>query len=242
VQLYAAPAELAAAAGAYLAEGFAAGLSSLVVATADHAGLFDTELRDQGWDPEKLVASGQLVVLDAETTLASIMDGGEMPSHARFNEVVGGQLDAIELKTTARPVRVFGEMVDVLCARRQQDAAAALEDLWNELGLRRSFALLCGYHVDLFDPSTQAGLLPSVCSAHTHVQASPDHERLHEAVDAALISELGPTLSTKVYALVSRQSREQHIPLAQRALMWVTANMPGTAPRILATARSEYLG
>lgn len=52
---------------------------------------------------------------------------------------------------------------------------------------------------------------------------------------------LGPTQTGQVYALVGEQIREGRFPLPQLALMWVSANMPVRADRILASARSYYL-
>ena len=45
----------------------------------------------------------------------------------------------------------------------------------------------------------------------------------------------------KVYLLVGERIREARVPVAQLVLMWVSANMPGLADRILASARTHYL-
>jgi hypothetical protein len=138
-------------------------------------------------------------------------------------------------------VRVFGEMVDLLCVRGRQDAAFALEDMWNDLGRRRSFSLLCGYHLDVFDRESQARTLPQVCRMHSHVLPAPDPARLQRAVDLALEEVLGASEAGKVYVVVGRQLRADRVPTAQVLLMWISENMPALAERVLASARARYL-
>src|ERR1700694_5575170 len=41
------------------------------------------------------------------------------------------------MKIAGSNVRIFGEMVNILCEQGETDAAAALEELWNDLGRRK---------------------------------------------------------------------------------------------------------
>ena len=41
--------------------------------------------------------------------------------------------------------------------------------------------------------------------------------------------------------LISRQARKERVPLAQLILMWLSANRPSLADRVLASARVHYL-
>jgi len=93
----------------------------------------------------------------------------------------------------------------------------------------------------VFDLATQTGLLPHVCAEHSHVLPAADPERLSRAVDLALDDVLGHEDAGKVYLLVGERIREARVPAAQLVLMWVSANMPGLADRILASARTHYL-
>ncbi|OXH85026.1 hypothetical protein CA830_29965, partial [Burkholderia multivorans] len=68
-----------------------------------------------------------------------------------------------------RPVHAFGEMVAVLCARGQPDAALRLEALWNELIERHRFSLYCGYPHDAFPGAEQSTLFRHVCALHRRV-------------------------------------------------------------------------
>jgi hypothetical protein len=239
VQIYEQPDELAGSVTAYLSAGFEANAAAIVIATAEHWPLFREGLQSQGHPTEALQASGELVVLDAETTLERLMDG-DAPSAAAFEEVIGGMLDDTAARFPEREIRAFGEMVDVLWKRGQRDAALALEDLWNDLGRRRPFALLCGYQLDVFDPAIQRTALPSICGAHTAVLPTSDPERLDQAVGVALEEVLGRDQSGKVYLLAAADGNRHGIPDSQRALMWASANAPRLSERILRNARWHY--
>ena len=239
VQLYAHDDELVESVGAYLAAGFDLSEPAVVVATPGHTRLFAERLADCGWNAEELVDRGLLVLRDADVVLASLLDDGK-PSPVLFEHVIGSLVDELSARFPGRQVRAFGEMVDLLCKRGDRPAAAELEELWNRLGERRRFSLLCAYRVDLFDSDAQLSLLPQICQAHTHVQPGGDVARLGLAVGAALEQELGGEAAA-VYAQIPRSvGGTKFLPVAERALMWVSANMPGRAERILASARARY--
>ena len=52
---------------------------------------------------------------------------------------------------------------------------------------------------------------------------------------------LGSVEAGKVYASVGNQIRRGRVPSPQLVLMWVRANMPALADRILASARKRYV-
>jgi hypothetical protein len=166
--VYASDDELADAVGAYLASGFDLSEPAIVLATPEHADVFAERLGACGWDTAELEDRGLLLRRDAEATLERILDDGR-PSPRRVEEVIGGTIDETSRRFPGRQVRVFGEMVDLLCLRGDSLAAAELESHWNRLFQRRRFSLLCGYRRGLFlgEPS----LLADVCGAHTHVRA-----------------------------------------------------------------------
>jgi hypothetical protein len=241
VQIYADLEVLAGSVATYLARGFEAGEPAVVVATAEHAEHFLGALAAAGWDASRIGREAFLRVENAEATLAAIMQGGTRPSRAAFEQIVGGLLDDAAKVAPGRETRAFGEMVDLLCERGDTHAAAELEELWNDLGRRRRFSLLCGYRLDVFDRAAQVGTLPDVCRAHSHVLPASDSARLARSVDLALEEVLGAAEAGKVYALVGEQIRRGRVPSPQLVLMWVSANMPALADRILASARKRYL-
>lgn len=239
VQIYADAEELGASVAEYLAAGFDTGCPAVLVATPDHARRVRAALAARGWSERRLEAAALLRVEDAEATLDRILDE-RRPSPAAFESVVGGLIDAASERFPDADVRVFGEMVDLLCRRGERAAAAELEELWNRLGRSRRFSLLCGYRLDVFDRASQTGVLPEVCRAHSHVLPAADTGRLAHAVDLALEDVLGPAEAGKVYALVGAQIREARVPAPQLVLMWVSENMPALADRVLASARARY--
>ena len=128
----------------------------IIVATAQHR-----EALQQVLTPEQ-TTHDKLRFFDAEEQLSKFMVA-EWPSELRFRQVVEGML------RQAGPVRIFGEMVAVLWARRYTWAALRLEALWNKLLKEHSFALLCAYPMS--DLSTDRKSLQAISRLHTHVHA-----------------------------------------------------------------------
>jgi len=238
VQVYAELDELAESVAGYLATGFAVGEPAVVIAMAEHQETFVTALAGTGWDADLLRDAGLLLTLDAEETLAALYEDGRL-SAAVFERVIGGVIDATAERFPDLRIRAFGEMVDLLTARGDPDAAAELEKLWNQLMKTRSFSLLCGYRLDVFDPVSQ-GMLPTVCSAHTHVLPAYDMPRLDRAVHAALDQVLGAANSRMVQEIVRDDPERNSAPDSEQMLMWVSSRMPRHAERVLAMARANY--
>jgi DcmR-like sensory protein len=239
VQVYGDVDDLVESVALYLGSGLAAGEPALLVASAEHRPLYLRRLDERGCDTRALIAAGLLRVEDAGEMLSAIMAEGR-PSATAFEDVVGGCIDELAERFPGPAPRVFGEMVDILCARGEAAAAHSLEDLWNSLAHSRAFSLLCGYELDVFDPATQAGTLSAVCTTHSRVRAAADPARFALAVDQALEDVLGADGAGKVYVVVGEQDRDERTPTAQQVLMWVSANMPALAERILASARARY--
>jgi hypothetical protein len=241
VQIYGEVGELAESVARYYAAGFDAGEPGVLIATASHRERFEAELAARGWDWERLSQAGLLVSVDAEETMNAFLRADGFPSAGAFEAVIGTLLDNVAAAFPGKHVRAFGEMVDVLCERGETEAANSLEELWNSLTQSRPFfSLLCGYRLDVFDLAAQTNVLPDVCRTHSHVHPAADAARLAYAVDLALDDVLGPVEAGKVFSLVGSQIREDRVPTAQLALMWVSEHMPGLAGRILAAARTRY--
>jgi MEDS: MEthanogen/methylotroph, DcmR Sensory domain len=107
----------------------------LVIVTPHHRKRFYTTLTSEHLLNEKLM------FWDVEEVLELFMVD-DCPDETEFMQVMG---------TILRPacdtgcVRVFGEMVAVLCTETNTGAALRLEELWNALGMRYDFSLLCAY-------------------------------------------------------------------------------------------------
>jgi hypothetical protein len=239
VQLYDDVGELARTVAAFLDAGFDVGAPALVIATADHRRHFEESLAAAGRDVAELERRGLLRQADAEELLDAFMDG-DLPSPERFATVVGREVDELAARSPERTIRAFGEMVDVLWKRGQERAAIALEELWNELASTRSFALLCGYHLDLFDLEIQQNALPKVFGAHTHARPIAEPSRLAAAVDLALAETVGPVEAARVYLDSAENMPLDSIPRAQAVLGWLSVNDSPLAGQILQRVKSHY--
>jgi hypothetical protein len=240
VQVYEDVDALADAMAVHLAAGFDRSEPAVVVATREHWTACAAALSGRGWDASRLEPSGLLFLADSEAAVAAILVDG-MPSRERFEDVVGGLLSESGERFPGRLVRAFGDMVDLLTSRGNRRAAVALEALWDDLLERRDFALLCAYGLDVFDREAQATVLPGICAAHSQVRSGADPEKLERAVSTALDYALGADAG-KVYALAEAEHRAAPVSSSQRALMWLSANMPAHADRVLASARARYQG
>ena len=240
VQLYLDDRELAARVGAFLAGGFGAGAPIVVVATPEHAQLFSDALTDLGWPAERIAAQGGLVFADAQQTLeATYVDGA--PSAVAFDVAVGGLLDRATERRPRSPL-VYGEMVDLLHAGGETEAAILIEEMWNDLARRRPFSLLCAYRIDLFEREVQTSAAPAICRVHSRVGLSYDEERLSLAVGLAMAEVLGTRKADDVYYIVGSRATDSRIPLVERALMWIGGYSPSLADRVLERARARYAG
>jgi signal transduction histidine kinase len=67
------------------------------------------------------------------------------------------------------PLRVFGEMVDLLCGENNEAAALELEALWCEELRTQSFSLLCAYGMQRFEQASDTERFAELCGYHSHV-------------------------------------------------------------------------
>lgn len=119
-----------------------------------------------GVDLGAVSSSGQLQLHDAAQCLNMFLTDG-MPDGPRFRVAMSALL-AEAARPRAR-VRLFGEMVDLLCETGNHEGAARLETLWNELADNHSFTLLCGYRIRNFARASSRAPFESICGLHTHV-------------------------------------------------------------------------
>jgi len=137
-------------------------------------------------------------------------------------------------------VRAYGEMVDVLWQRGEQDAAMRLEEYWNELTRLQTFSLLCAYRIDNLDSGAYGGPLECVCRTHTHLIPARDYARFNDAVQAASKEVLDQPLAQMLLSLSASHRPATQMPLGQATLLWLAQNMPRTAERVLEQVRARY--
>jgi PAS domain S-box-containing protein len=177
--------------------------AAILIATPEHRAAVRRRLQGFGgaqsaqpWYP------GELFVLDARETLGQFMVG-DRPDEALFLAVVGGVVARATNKGT-RAVRAFGEMVALLYADGNPEAAIELEAFWNRLAQRHTFTLLCAYPMALFGGSEHAQAFRHVCALHTDVRPA---ETFAFATDPAEVATTVAALQQQAAALQSEVAR-----------------------------------
>ena len=166
VHFYDADEHLLAAASEFIREGIEAGSTCVALATAAHREGIDARLATCGLNPAALESCYQYIPLDAHAMLANFM-GDHGLDRPRFHQTIG--LLMRQAAARGQPVRIFGEMVAVLCEQGSLDVAIELEELWNELSRQQTFLLLCGYRSALFRSEAQRSALKYICAVHSQV-------------------------------------------------------------------------
>jgi len=105
--------------------------------------------------------------VDAAAALDGVMDG-RLPDPARFAKALAPLWEDLR-PAAGGAIRVYGEMVDLLCAAGNHDGALGLEQLGQRLMQERPVSILCAYALERFDSDTDARLLRAVCRHHTAV-------------------------------------------------------------------------
>lgn len=147
-----------------------AGDAGIVIATEEHREGLTRRLKARGLDVDLAAQQGRYIALDAAETLSKFMLDG-LPDAARFADVVGGVVAraAVAANGEGRRVAAFGEMVALLWAEGNPNAAIKLEQLWNDLARTYSFDLRCAYPISSFGQAADNALIEKVCAEHSHV-------------------------------------------------------------------------
>lgn len=180
VQFYETDSYLVESVADFLARGVMAGEGIIAVATRDHRIQIQDQLIERGLDIAAANESGQCIWLDAAETLAQFMVNGSL-DRDRFRKVVGATV--VQAAQGRHRVRAFGEMVALLWADGNRDAAYELERLWNELAKTLSFTLYCAYPLNGFGGETDGTPFAEVCSSHTRVIPAESYASLLENDD-----------------------------------------------------------
>jgi hypothetical protein len=163
VQFYEDSSSLCRTVADFLASGLIAGHPAVVIAEPHHEGKILANLAARSVNVDHARRVGDLVLLDIDDTLGAFMPGGT-PDFGLFDQHMGTILDQIIRVRPRTTVRAYGEMVDVLWKAGRADAAIKLEMMWNALGLKYPFSLLCGYVMGQF--YKQPDLFDKMCAEH----------------------------------------------------------------------------
>jgi signal transduction histidine kinase len=146
-----------------------AGDAAVVIATKAHRDGLAQRLQSRGFDTATAVEQGRYIALDAAETLARFMRDG-WPDAGLFAEAIGsvlGQAAAVGGKT--RRIAAFGEMVALLWANGNTEAAVRLEQLWNNIARTYPLSLRCAYPMTHFNREDHGDSFLKICAEHSHV-------------------------------------------------------------------------
>lgn len=202
----------------FVGAGLQVGQAGIVIATPPHR--HGLEQRLKAWAPS--FHPDQYVALDAAETLSQFVIDGRI-DEPRFAEVI----EKVIRRATqdgSRQVRIFGEMVSLLWAEGKRDAAIRLEELWNDLGRRRSFSLLCAYPMTHFDGEEHTSAFAHICNAHSRVRpaesfietAAPDELCLQVALLQQKASALEAEIAKRKRLELELQSKLEQLAEADR--------------------------
>jgi EAL domain-containing protein (putative c-di-GMP-specific phosphodiesterase class I) len=172
-----------------LAAPLRAGDAVVAIVSAEHCALMEAALRAAGIDLATACADGRFTALDMADTALEVLVNGR-PDEARFEAL------ATDLITRAsaggRRVVVFGEMVALLCAIGNTDAAVDVERMWNRLADRLTFRLICAYPIAQFDDGDPAAAFRDICRLHASVVPNDfyaDADEAERALTTALLQQ-----------------------------------------------------
>jgi hypothetical protein len=143
---------------------------AIVVGTERHRAALADRLRTRGLDVAVPLAQRRYFQLDAAATRERLVRRGSLDV-GLFDEFVGDLLaEASKAAAGGRGhVAVFGEMVALLWAEGNIDAALELEELWNKTADQYSFSLSCAYPMNGFLGNPHAAPFLKICAQHSHV-------------------------------------------------------------------------
>ncbi len=189
--------------GAFVGSALGRGDACVVIATDTHREGLETCLLRRGIDLSQALRQGWYVPLNASDTLELFMRSG-MPDEGLFNSILG---DVIGRARATAPgeqagVAAFGEMVALLWADGNREAALCVEELWNSLARSCQFSLRCAYPLALFARETDVDGLREVCSKHANVVPTEAYTLLSNDVErlraVALLEQKALALESEV--------------------------------------------
>ena len=150
----------------FIGDGLAAGQGAVVVTTAAHGASIREQLTAMAVGSQARTGHGELLMFDADEVLSHLMVG-DRPDAQRFNDTINPLMDKAA-GSSARPVRIYGDMVDVLWRSGREEAALSLEVLGHQLVAARKCSILCAYSAGV----GRGKGFNTICDRHSHVVPS----------------------------------------------------------------------
>jgi signal transduction histidine kinase len=192
----------------YIGSALAAASAGILIATAPHRNDIAQRLTARGLDVVGAGAHGRYVALDARDTLSSFMVDG-WPDPARFDDTIGTLIS--KTRERAPQIHAFGEMVALLWAEGNAEAAIRLEELWNELGTRMPFSLLCAYPIEAFHDTSHAKPFADMSAAHSQVIPAESYMQLQGDAQLRVIAQLQQQAAALEAETIQRRHAEAEL-------------------------------
>jgi CheY-like chemotaxis protein len=153
-------------------------------------------------------AAGCIQFVNAEASVTELVNG-EPFTREHLSRSIARLVEDVWPNSEEGTVKIYGEMVDVLCERGHHAAAVQVEKLWDSTAAQRPRAsTLCGYAIERFDHDVDAVQLRAIC--RHHVQVIPA-ESIRDAVADRARGEEIVALQHRARAL-NRLAREASPP------------------------------
>jgi CheY-like chemotaxis protein len=153
-------------------------------------------------------AAGRIQFVNAEASAADLING-EPFTRDHLDRSLAHLVEDVWPNSQEGTVKLYGEIVDVLCERGHHATAVQVEELWDSTAARRPRAsTLCGYAIERFDHDKDAVQLRAICRHHAQVIPA---ESIRDAVDDRARGEEIVALQQRARAL-NRLAREAPPP------------------------------
>jgi len=147
------------------AKALASGGSTVIAATKPHLEQIRERLADSVLNLDAARESGRYLTLDAAEAASQILVDGA-PADAKFDDLIGSTIRSAAKNSANGFVVAFGEIVALLCAANNPNAAVRLEQLWNTLAKHHRFSLYCAYPLTSLGSEPDGDALLQICAEH----------------------------------------------------------------------------
>ena len=148
------------------------GNAAIVVATESHRDSLLQRLQAYGSDIGAAIEQGRYISLDAADTLSTFMLNG-LPDPVRFLKLLGSLIATAAEAARGEQARVavFGEIVHLLWAQGNAEAAIQVEKLGNQLAKTYDVDILCGYSLGSVQGGMNRHIFQQICAEHSAVHS-----------------------------------------------------------------------
>lgn len=158
--------ELAAGVGELLSQWLCSGETVLALFTSTHLHAIERHLRERGVDFDSAVSEGRFVTIEAQEAMDDLLRSGRVEPD-EFAALSSGPVARII--ESGRTCHVIGEVVGLLWAAGEVQAAMDLEDRWLSVCRDLGFTLDCTYPVPSIDAVEHDGCVDQLFRIHTEV-------------------------------------------------------------------------